>query len=242
MITNIGKKIIGKYLLGQTTGYASYIAVGCGAKPLVPYVSGTKPDYSAKTELDFEMFRVPISSRGFVDEDGKSKIVFTAELPTEERYEITEVGVYSAASNPSAGPTDSKNILTFSQNENWKINGTSSLDSISERIDDPSIPGIIKDSFTIDGVVKSLNIFETNADNRLFLDDARILRNERPRFLNNVIMIKGNQADLDIESDSGPTQDTFEIGASSNYIRLSGTTVDFSKNSPTDKLKLAFSS
>ena len=54
-------------------------------------------------------------------------------------------------------------------------------------------------------------------------------------------MIKGNEADLDIESDSGPTQDTFEIGASSNYIRLSGTTVDFSKNSPTDKLKLAFS-
>jgi hypothetical protein len=54
-------------------------------------------------------------------------------------------------------------------------------------------------------------------------------------------MIKGNEADLDIESDSGPTQDTFAIGASSNYIRLSGTTVDFSKNSPTDKLKLAFS-
>ena len=168
MITNTGKKIIGKYLLGQTTGYASYIAVGCGAKPLLPYVSGDTPDYSAKTELDFEMFRVPISSRGFIDEDGKSKIVFTAELPTEERYEITEVGVYSAASNPSAGSTDSKSLLSFSQNENWKINGTSTVDSISERLDDPLIAGVIRDSFNVDGVSKSLNIFETNADNKIF--------------------------------------------------------------------------
>jgi hypothetical protein len=39
------------------------------------------------------MFRVPISSRGYVQENGMNKIVLTAELPTEERYEITEVGL-----------------------------------------------------------------------------------------------------------------------------------------------------
>ena len=99
MITNKGKDIIGKYLLGQAPAYASYIAVGCGAKPLEPYVSGAIPDYSAKKTLDFEMFRIPISSRGFIDDDGVSKIVLTGELPTEERYEITEVGIFSAKSN-----------------------------------------------------------------------------------------------------------------------------------------------
>jgi hypothetical protein len=66
MITNIGKTIIAKYLLGQAPAYASYIAVGCGATPLAS--GDTIGDYSTKTNLDFEMFRVPISSRGFINE------------------------------------------------------------------------------------------------------------------------------------------------------------------------------
>lgn len=92
MITNTGKDILAKYLIGQAPAYASYIAVGCGATPIV--TDGPLGDYSGKKELDFEMFRVPIISRGYVNEDGISKIVFTGELPTEERYEITEVGVF----------------------------------------------------------------------------------------------------------------------------------------------------
>ena len=34
MITNSGKSIIAKYLIGQAPAYASYIAVGCGAQTL----------------------------------------------------------------------------------------------------------------------------------------------------------------------------------------------------------------
>ena len=33
MITNTGKEIIAKYLMGTAPAYASYIAVGCGTKP-----------------------------------------------------------------------------------------------------------------------------------------------------------------------------------------------------------------
>ena len=84
MITDIGKSIIGKYLLGQAPAYASYIAVGCGAQPLD--TSDPYGNYSTKENLDFEMFRVPVSSRGFVNDGGTEKIVLTAELPTEERY------------------------------------------------------------------------------------------------------------------------------------------------------------
>ena len=68
MITNIGKNILAKYLVGQTQSYASHIAVGCGATPLAS--DGVFGDYSLKESLDFEMFRVPIISRGFVNEDG----------------------------------------------------------------------------------------------------------------------------------------------------------------------------
>jgi hypothetical protein len=233
MITNTGKSIIAKYLLGQAPAYASYIAIGCGATPLD--TADEIGDYSTKTNLDFEMFRVPISSRGFVNEDGVDKIVLTAELPTEERYEISEIGIYSAGSNPSAGAYDSKTVFAFTQTENWQYVTSASavaIDTESDALDAPNYDNVI---------AVTDPVFQTSADNPIFFKSPRVARYEKPRFLNNIIMIKGNEADLDIESDSGPTQDTFEIGASSNYIRLSGTTVDFTKNSPTDELRLAFS-
>ena len=58
MITNTGKYIIAKYLLGQTPAYASYMALGCGTKPLD--TSDSPADYSTKESLDFEMFHLII--------------------------------------------------------------------------------------------------------------------------------------------------------------------------------------
>lgn len=229
MITNKGKDIIGKYLLGQAPAYASYIAVGCGAKPLEPYVSGAIPDYSDKKTLDFEMFRIPISSRGFIDDNGVSKIVLTGELPTEERYEITEVGIFSAKSNSLAGTTDSKNLYAFTTNENWKINGASSVVAIPERLDSEIFPNIIRDSFS--GVAR--DIFQTNSDNQIFTFDNRESRHERSRFLNNMIILRGNSS---VISSSSPTWT-----ATGNFIQLSSTSADLSKNSLDDELRFAFS-
>lgn len=135
MITNNGKRILGKYLIGQAPAYASYIAVGCGAQPLA--TDDALDDYSNKQNLDFEMFRVPIESRGYVVENENgvdiSKIVFTAELPTAERYEITEIALYSAGSNPSAATYDSRTILSFSNSEVWKYHSaTTNVTDIPE--------------------------------------------------------------------------------------------------------------
>ena len=52
MITNTGKSIIGKYMLGQAPAYASFIAVGCGPTPLD--LEDTQGDFSTKESLDFE--------------------------------------------------------------------------------------------------------------------------------------------------------------------------------------------
>ena len=135
MITNTGKNILAKYLVGQTASYASHIAVGCGPKPLA--LESASADYSSKQSLDFEMFRVPIISRGFVDESGVSKVVLTAELPTQERYEITEVGIFSGASNPAAGSFDSKTVYSFSDSESWKYSSQGTeIPSIYEPLDD----------------------------------------------------------------------------------------------------------
>jgi hypothetical protein len=308
MITNIGKNILAKYLVGQTPSYASHIAVGCGPKPIIS--DGTLGDYSDKSTLDFEMFRVPIISRGFVDEGGVSKVVLTAELPTQERYEITEVGIFSAASNPAAGAFDSKTVYSFSESETWKYSSQGTeIPSIYEPLDDRvvkivsaksvagtpsgstityntdaehdlsigtkiSISGITPTEFnltdvnietvptpnsftvvsdtTVTGTFVSAGylindvdtniinqvypVFQTNADNKIFTNSNRVSRYERCRFLNNIFAISGNNADISV---NGTGNLTAESG--SNFIQLTNTSVDFSKNSPTDELRLAFS-
>ena len=229
MITNTGKNIIGKYLLGQAPAYASYIAVGCGPQPLEtadPY-----GDYSAKENLDFEMFRVPISSRGFVTESNITKLVLTAELPTEERYEISEIGLYSAGTNPSAGAYDSKTIFAFTTGENWQYHSATSavgLNSYPDPLDDPADDNII--------AVTSNVVFQTNADNAIFYKAGRSEIYERCRFFNNIIMIQGDTSDLTASVTSG-----FAITGASQHIHLTGVDIDLTRNAPTDELRLAFS-
>jgi hypothetical protein len=233
MITNTGKTIIAKYLLGQAPSYASYLAIGCGATPLIN--GDPLGNYSTKQNLDFEMFRVPISSRGFVNEGGLDKIVLTAELPTEERYEISEVGIYSAGSNPSAGAYDSKTVYAFTQTENWQHHteeAATAINTFSAALDQPEYDNIIAVADTV---------FQTSSDNPIFFKSPRIERYERPRFLNNVILMQGDDADITINEESGAAQDHFVIEAGSNHIHLTGASVDFTRNSPTDELRLAFS-
>ncbi len=226
MITNTGKSILGKYLLGQAPAYASFIAIGCGAKPLD--TTDTLGDYSNKKNLDFEMLRVPISSRGFVSEGGLDKIVFTAELPAEERYEITEVGIFSAKSNPSAGAYDSKTVFSFTNTENWNYHTSASSTAIT------SIATALDESD--DNVISTaLKVFQTNADNSIFYKTSRAARYERCRFLNNVILMRGDDATLTVSGGH------FVIGAGSNHIHYTRPSANFSQNSPTDELRLAFS-
>lgn len=280
MITNKGKSLLSKYLVGQIPSYASYIAIGCGAKPVAdtkleisnavlsgevatltipnhhfvegspikvenlhPVLNGayivdgvtsstvsyiceaddiasfvpSAPAYaffnfSSKENLDFEMFRVPISSRGFVNEGGVSKIVFTGAMPTEERYEITEVGVFSSGSNPVAGIYDSKAIYSFGKNENWEYHSAGGTVSAIKTIYKPLNYQTTTDTITgsypasyfneYDGSGASVEVqvdtpvFKTNADNVVFTTEERILRNERPRFFNDAILIRGNNSFL----------------------------------------------
>jgi hypothetical protein len=327
MITNIGKKIIGKYLLGTAPSYASYIAIGCGPKPgstnaeiinQLPYcfseywlvegdLEGT--DYNAnkifistnaptsiddltdnilgktvsmvpatvsyadpfdnngrfsqegltsiekysnndhpkdiscdivndfctlgnhtgveyksiivdvvpeeflyqgninvnttvdKVALDFEMFRVPISSKGYITEDGVDKMLFAAELPSEERYEITEVGLYSAESNTQAGNYDSKILFSFSDQENWQLNTeNSTVSSSTDQALTNQFP-IITEKFTgisDDFIERADNAIaiQTTSDNDAFLSTARLNRFERTRFLNSTYLLNGGASHI----------------------------------------------
>jgi hypothetical protein len=241
MITNTGKNILAKYLVGQAPAYASYIAIGCGPTPLA--LDGQYGDYSEKQSLDFEMFRVPITSRGYVTENGQSKIVFTAELPTAERYEITEVGVWSAGSNPTAGSYDSKTLYSFSTNENWEHH----VDTNSLSIPSIQIPlgenNVITGSYKLDssrkysstGTLTELPVFQTNADNTIFTNSERVNRYERCRFLNNTMVVRGDLTNMSVSAGR------LVVPPNSKHIHLTGVEIDLNKNAPSDELRLAFS-
>jgi hypothetical protein len=180
------------------------------------------------------MIRVPISSRGFINDGSSEKLVLTAELPTEERYEITEIGVYSAGSNPSAGAFDSKTVFAFTQGENWQYHTSSAalpIPTITSPLDEDD-----------DNIISTTDkVFQTNADNSIFFKSPRPERYERCRFLNNIIMIRGDDSDLTIDSSTGNSAGHFVVETGSNHIHLTGADVNFTRNSIKDELRLAFS-
>ena len=310
MITNTGKNILGKYLTSQTQAYAGYIAVGCGSKPVSSF-----DNYASKTELDFEMFRVPIISRGYtsgiltgiptnattngtyitytanntfaagqivtitgivstgntsgtaglgfnlvnaVIYDASTtqfrvantlsdtftsatyglasvvypEIVLTAEMPTVERYEITEIGIYPSEVNPGTS-INSSMLFNFSTSENWQyyIPTTStwtptSLKIVTAALDANNGSNNIDTQYA-DDLTTVLKAYQTNTDNSFFTS-SRISRYERPRFLSNALILKGNlSSDLnDLTSD---------------YIGISGVNLNLDNASSLDKLKVALS-
>jgi hypothetical protein len=308
MITNTGKNILAKYLIGQAPAYASYIAFGCGPKALSP--SSSFDDYSKKESLDFEMFRSPIISRGYVSDSTEaiitnvtsssgfltytannqfspgdivdiagtnvsafniqnavissatstqfsvassatgsyasggiatryvSNIVFTAQLPTEERYEITEVGVFSAGSNPSAGVNDSKTLYAFTQGENWEYHPEGSSQSIKTytqplyQNEDGSIP----DDEPEDSINVPDKVFQTNADNAVFDSQIRVGRSERSRFLNNTILLRGDTSTV-----LGSDDEIYVDPENLTHIHLNGVKIGLDKNSPQDEMRVALS-
>jgi hypothetical protein len=239
LITNTGKNIIGKYLLGQAPSYASYIALGTGPKPL----NNLNPfgDYSDKTELDFEALRIRITSKGYVfDDSGNAQLVFSGEIPGDQRYEFTEIGIFSGKSNPAAGVLDSRVLYTFGQSENWEYHTKQfSRGIITETglLNNGQPQSVIDLRDDNDDPVP---VFRTNSDNQIFNTRIRLDRYERPRFLDRAIVVVGNMSH--IESSDGvlfiKTEDTEYYGT---HIHLAGISPNFNRNSALDELRLAFS-
>jgi hypothetical protein len=224
MITDKGKSVIAKYMIGQTPAYASYIAIGCGPKPVLPshtFDSGEITAMAAKETLDFETLRVPIISRGYITQTvggiPVSQLVLTAQLPAESRYGITEVGLYPAASNPVAVNNDSRMLTNFSNSEAWSVVNYSNSADLS----------VVPDG-TINTTTPT-TIFANSLDATL-TNQTRILASEIPRNGTTSLVVPG-------------TLTTFTAGAPSGgkYLLLENPGIDLSGSSPVDKLRIAFS-
>lgn len=220
MITNKGKEVISKYMVGQTPAYASYIAIGCGATPVVP--GTTLTGLQTKEVLDFEVARVPVTSRGYVTEivDGNpvQKLVLTAQIPSESRYGITEIGLYPAVANPVAINNDSKMLLNFDSSESWSksLSGTTSL---------------VAEGFlgTVSETITATEPILTNAIDTVLVGETRKGRNEIPRNGYYSIVVPGQMTTFTGSTPSG------------NYLVLPNLGINLSNSSPSDVLKIAFS-
>lgn len=225
MITNDGKQIIGKYMLGQTSSFASYIAAGVGPEALTTGASASIP--ASKRALDFEVFRVPILSKGFIKEDGVEKLVFKAQMPNDQRYKITELGIFPGANNVVAGRYDSKMLVTFSPGEAWTYSDSVSSSTVLY----PNAP--IDQGNTSASINASTQDFVfINSDSTIFDNQTRKDKQESPRFLNRALLVNGDTAYLN---------SSFQIQSGSKYLQNSTVNIDLSQNLPDDEIKLAFS-
>jgi hypothetical protein len=228
MITNDGKEIIAKSLLGQIPRYATHIACGCGGTPLNPSEIQTEQELNLEKEkktLDFEAFRVPITSRGLIKEDGQEKIVFKAEMPTEQRFLISEVAIFPDSRNTVAGQYDSKTLFTFVPDETWVVASATSS----------SVVNIIPSS-ELSTSSGSISVFDSAyyilSSDPIFDIDERALRQEPPRFYNHALAISGSSSFIN---------DFFVIDPTSFRVQNTNLGFDLSQNLPTDEIKLAIS-
>ena len=224
MITIDGKNILGKFLVGQAPAYASYIAVGTGHNPSSSSASG---DYTAKSKLDFEIFRVPITSRSYFVENGISKVVFGAELPTQDRFYFTEAGIYSSGTNPIATNSDSRMLYNFSEYERWERHETTN----------PYTFLIANSALTanVAGVISSTDkpVYLNNTD-PIFENALRIKHKEQPRFLESSLTVPGGYSTVNTTA----ARWTY---ATSQHIHLTNQSLSLDNNSPSDSMTLAFS-
>jgi hypothetical protein len=244
MITNTGKNIVAKYLIGQAPSYASYMAFGSGPKPKDELANFTSLEYNAFAEkecLDFEMFRTPITSRGYITEYvggvPVSKVVLTAEVPPEQRYQITEVGLYSARSNPSASGRDSRIVYTFTEAEDWQFHGEGQSSSLGSVITEPL--GTTADVVKTD--LRANSAFVVSSDNVIFSSPSRQARYEGGRYLNNIVMVPGNMSWLQRDPYTNAMMiKPKDITYNGTHIHNSGITINLDKNSSEDLIKTAF--
>lgn len=230
--SNIASAYIGTWLITSIPNTTSFkFAIGDNTLRAVASPSPQGKviiDFSNKTSMGLEMLRLPITNRVSFVENGLSKVMFSADLPSAERYEISEIGLYSDASD-STVKVNNKILFNF-VSENWLSHDNNGILSITS-IDTPLDTGSNTNEITINN-----SVFRANSDNSLFNNTVRTYRQEKPRMLNSSIFIKGDYSTLTVSSGK------LQIGAQDYHVETDLTSsIGLKEVSPNDEIKLAFS-
>jgi hypothetical protein len=121
---------------------------------------------------------------------------------------------------------DSRTLYAFTREEQWKFE-----EALLNTIDSPLDNMDSSNDMTLEN--RAYPVIQTYATNRMFRN-LRISRSEQSRYLNNMIMLSSNFSNL-----SGATMDDVVISGKKK-VSLA-TSLDLSKNSPLDELRLALS-
>ena len=191
-------------------------------------------NFASKESLDFEMFRVPIISRAISTEDGNTKVVFTAELPTLEQYGMTEIGIYPSGTNPVAINTDSRVLFNFSDIERWEYHADSTQPPVSYITGVGGTTGALS-------ISDSDNCILVNSSDPVFDFQERLSTKEQPRFETKTIMLRGSSSAINTASSTYTVEYNQDLQNNSSHIHHTDVAFNFDRNSSEDQIKLAFS-
>ena len=212
-------------------------------KPVVQANSTISLNHSTKRKLNFEMTRIPVTSRGLAVEDGVDMLVFGAEVPTQDRFGISEIGLFSAGTNNIVTGSDSTIMHTLANFENWELH-----DSVSATTVLPYSGAVAPStgSPTTTGTPLSLptTTYATfiNASDQAFNNVNRTRLYEKPRMYDSTLVVQGDLSVITGMSSGVSSMAYSTINANdSRHVHLLGQTYNFSSNSSSDEIRLAFS-
>jgi hypothetical protein len=235
-ITGIDGAYDGKFTIASVPNTTTFTITGSAATANVdPVINGkVTHNFVQKEYLDFEMFRVPIVSRGIVVENSLTKVLFTAELPNLEQYGMTEIGIYPSGSNPTASTIDSRTLFNFSDTENWEYH--------SDVVEKPvSYVGGAGYANSVINMSTSDNFVLINSYDPIFTNYDRMTSKEQPRFESKTLMLRGNTSAINTSPTTYSIYENSSFPENQSHIHHTNLSFSFDKNSADDVLKLAFS-
>jgi hypothetical protein len=170
----------------------------------------------------------------------RERIIFKAQLPSDQRYQMTEIALYPAANNSLALNYDSKILAGFLTTEGWTYHNVSaSLVESDNAI--ALLTNTIADTF---GNVSSATFLDpvtgsaahalfVNSNNEAFTFYERKNRYENTRLYNRCLVVPGNMTTF--------SSDSMTIAGAQKYIFTTSLRLNASKNSPDDYIKFALS-
>lgn len=176
-----------------------------------------------KTVMDFEALRIPVSGASVLFEGGQTKVVLTGQLPSAQRYEFSEIGVFSAESNSLLNTEAPRMIYTFSDVEGWEYHTGSTITDVAYT------SNVSSNNFDID--VPPTDAFFVSADNPVFFAANRA--NQRMRIYQDALLVHGDMSTVD------DTLDTWAL--SGDHVHITGNLVDLTRARSDDEVKIAFS-
>ena len=217
MITDRGIQLTAKYLADQIVNPLSFIALGAGNTPVeVDSWPASMPEpesFKSKTKLEFESVRVPISGSSVLVEGDAVYVSFDAVVPTSQRFEFSEIGIFSDMHDSLVRSTHDQILLSFSSNEPWQEDVSSLLVDVPYLGTDISSPVGIDPSFG--GHANSTAFVADGASDVLNHSERKFAS---PRVFSESLLVNG----------------------ASSGIQLSNALINLGKANASDTLSLAF--